>query len=82
MASRKKLEEPAYKDNFADGYEHALKDAYDVLADHGFHDACILVGDMQGEYAETVAGHVRKSVREWRAAKRKAAAGAKKRRLR
>lgn len=71
MASRKQTpQEPAYKDTFADGYEHALKDAYDHLSELGLHDAAIYVGDLQGEHGPVIAKAVRKSVREWRAAKR------------
>ncbi len=70
MATRKPAQEPAYKDTFADGYEHALKDAHDRLADLGLHDAAIYIGDMQGEYGQSIAKSVRKSVREWRVAKR------------
>lgn len=75
VASRKQgLVAPAFKDTFADGYEHALKDAYDHLSEIGLHDAAFEVGDLQGEHGPKIAKAVRRKVREWRAAKRGARA--------
>lgn len=71
MSKRTKtLQEPAYRDRFEDGYEHALKDAHDRLCELGHHDAAVYIGDMQGEYGATIAKQVRKNVRERRAAKK------------
>jgi hypothetical protein len=63
----KRIREPAYKDCFEDGYEHALKDAHDRLASQGLHDAAISIGEMQGKYSASIAKIVRGLEREWKA---------------
>lgn len=70
---KKKIQEPAYKDNFLDGYEHALKDAYDHLVqlqadDAGFSvgEAIYKLGELQGRLGIKISKCVKASVAEWK----------------